>query len=113
MKRHRQRHNSPIYHKKTTFDFLPFLFVCEDKNKVDSSIEQVATNGVPQGSHLGAFIILLYINDVNLSLECFKLSYADDFKFYNVIKCDNDTALLQKQLDADWCKNNKMILNAF
>lgn len=71
------------------------------------------TSGVPQGSHLGPFIFLLYLNDVNLRLKCFKLSFADDFKLYSTVKRAADAAFLQDQLNefSDWCDINRMILN--
>lgn len=71
------------------------------------------TSGVPQGSHLGPFLFLLYMNDVNSILECFNLSYADDLKLYYVIHGHRDTSYLQQQLEAfaDWCRLNRMVLN--
>lgn len=71
------------------------------------------SSGVPQGSHLGPFLFLLYMNDVNLTLNCPTLSYADDLKLYRVIKEKQDAFLLQQQLEAfaTWCITNKMSLN--
>lgn len=71
-------------------------------------------SGVPQGSHIGPFLFLLYLNDINLVLKCFKLSYADDYKLYYVITCNEDARFLQLELDTftNWCKTNNMSLNA-
>lgn len=71
------------------------------------------TSGVPQGSHLGPFLFLLYMNDVNTILKCLKLSYADDLKLYFVIKEPSDAIFLQQQLEvfAEWCRINRMSLN--
>lgn len=71
------------------------------------------SSGVPQGSHLGPFVFLLYLNDVHFSIRCLKLSYADDFKLYFVIKEDGDVAFLQQQLNvfSAWCHTNRMVLN--
>lgn len=73
----------------------------------------LVTSGVPQGSHLGPFIFLLYINDVNYQLRCSKLSYADDFKLFTIIKKPSDCRLLQQQINvfSDWCQLNQMVLN--
>lgn len=72
------------------------------------------TSGVPQGSHLGPFIFLLYLNDIHALLKCSKLSFADDFKLFYTIVDPDDVHFLQQQLDifALWCQRNKMVLNA-
>lgn len=72
-----------------------------------------ATSGIPQGSHLGPLIFLLYFNDVNLVLEGHKLSYADDLKMYVLIRCIDDCHYLQRQLEtfANWCNLNRMEVN--
>ena len=71
-------------------------------------------SGVPQGSHLGPFIYLLYMNDVHDLLKCPKLSYADDIKLFAVIEKTSDALFLQNQLNtfASWCNDNRMVLNA-
>lgn len=71
------------------------------------------TSGVPQGSHIGPFLFLLYLNDVNTLLDCFKLSYADDFKLFHIITCRQDSESLQIELNnfTSWCSVNRMCLN--
>lgn len=74
----------------------------------------IVFSGVPQGSHLGPLIYLLYMNDVHLMLRCDKLSYADDIKLFTIVHDDTDFVALQNQLDvfAYWCSVNRMLLNA-
>ena len=70
------------------------------------------TSGVPQGSHLGPVLFLLFINDVT---SCFRSScvllYADDLKFYGVV--DSNTNALQSDLDmfVSWCSSNYLKIN--
>ncbi|XP_045448929.1 uncharacterized protein LOC123657427 [Melitaea cinxia] len=75
----------------------------------------IATSGVPQGSHLGPILFLLFINDITQSIKYSECSiFADNLKIYWVIKNAEDSCLLQKDLNSiqDWCTKNKMILNA-
>lgn len=87
--------------------------MCVKVGDVISAIFAVFS-GVPQGSHLGPLLYLLYMNDVHLLLDCNKLSYADDIKLYTVIEKVNDCQFLQTQLQrfANWCTENRMVLNA-
>lgn len=71
------------------------------------------TSGVPQGSHLGPVLFVVFINDLikNISSDC--LLYADDLKIFRTIKSSEDCDILQKDLNAvsHWCKANLMYLN--
>jgi len=72
-------------------------------------------SGVIQGSNLGPFFFLVFINDVSSAFRhssC--LLYADDLKIYRVIKSDTDTAMLQSDLCVltNWCNVNLLPLNA-
>ncbi|XP_038117273.1 uncharacterized protein LOC119769332 [Culex quinquefasciatus] len=85
-----------------------------DKLNHRIAVAKLERLGIPQGSHLDPLIFLLYMNDVHHLLGCHKLSYADDIKLFTVVENDTDCQFLQEQLDlfANWCSENRMVLNA-
>ena len=56
------------------------------------------TSGVPQGSVLGPLLFLIYINNLENSLDANILKFADDTKIFNVINNREDAAKLQNDL---------------
>ena len=70
-------------------------------------------SGVPQGSHCGPLLFLIFINDIvnNLSNSC--LLFADDVKLFRIITSVDDCLKLQKDLNniLTWCEQNSLFLN--
>lgn len=82
-------------------------------NGYQSSLQEISS-GVPQGSHLGPVLFNFFINDIS---GCFHYSkifmYADDLKAVKVVTSDEDTKLLQSDINrlVQWCSDNNMCLN--
>lgn len=75
----------------------------------------VPTSSVPQGSVLGPFLFIIFINDLSsLISNCNHLFYADDLKIYSSISDITDCYELQSQLKKiqEWCSSHNLKLNA-
>lgn len=78
------------------------------------SKEIFVTSGVPEGSHLGPSLFLLFVNDLPSILKfCRCLLYADDVKFFSCITSINDCNRFQLDLNrfSEWCRFNDLIVN--
>ena len=72
------------------------------------------SSGVPQGSHIGPLLFILFINDlVNFLPNVNILMFADDLKIYMPVPDCSSSSHLQLVIDSLclWCDNNLLELN--
>uniref|UniRef100_A0A1Y1N254 Reverse transcriptase domain-containing protein n=2 Tax=Photinus pyralis TaxID=7054 RepID=A0A1Y1N254_PHOPY len=79
-----------------------------------NSAEFYPSSGVPQGTLLGPFLFLLYINDLPRVIKNSKaLLFADDLKLFNKVQSPSDCLNIQEDINSviKWCIKNKLKLN--
>lgn len=81
------------------------------KGYISSPVKIVS--GIPQGSHLGPLLFIIFINDLVSYLKCPTLLYADDLKIFLSVSDIDSCLKIQRDLDtlASWCNSNGMALN--
>lgn len=71
-------------------------------------------SGVPQGSHIGPLMFVLYINDLPSVMSSSRiLLFADDAKIFKTISSLKDCIELQNDFNnlSTWCNNNDLSIN--
>jgi len=71
-------------------------------------------SGVPQGSHLGPVIFLLFVNDIpDIFKSCNVLLFADDLKIFMPVRYVMDVYILQAEINSlsRWCSANRLSIN--
>ena len=70
-------------------------------------------SGVPQGSVLGPFFFVIFIDDIIKNLNSEVLIYADDLKIFKRVSNISDCAELQKDIDSfrTWSTSNYLPVN--
>lgn len=97
--------------------FSSYLSERTQRVRVRNAFSQPYDNasGVPQGSHLGPVLFIIYMEDLLQSLTSIGCSaYADDIKIFKAVQNDEDRAQLQDMLSLiqNWGVANGLLLNA-
>lgn len=87
--------------------------------RVNGSItnhEYEVSSGVPQGSHIGPVLFILFTADLVVKitpLGVHILKYADDTKIFAYVNCEAERIALQNGIDilVQWSKDNELELN--
>ena len=94
-------------------------FLCNRRQRVGISNSfsswRSVVSGIPQGSILGPFLFLVYINDIVSTCddETSMFLYADDTKLFRYVGCPQDSKILQTDLQSlhKWIKEWLLSLN--
>lgn len=104
------------FSKQITSWFASFLDDRSQCVKINNFVSKKfdVTSGVPQGSHCGPILFLIFVNDLNQTLLSSQyLLFADDLKIFKPVFSIGDCILIQNDLNAlsDWCNRNYLYLN--
>lgn len=95
-------------------NFLEFRKLTVSIENCSSSHYINAYSGIPQGTHIGPLLFILFINDLPNILKFTKcLLFADDLKLYSSVSDISDCQGIQADLKCltEWCLENEIMIN--